>query len=896
MTGAVTAPSGNCGMRRWRTYGHTYARAVRWQTPPSPAPPSHVSPSRGVDHRHISSTTVVLRSSKSAKMGRYPQVPSTDAHPLSRRAREAAEAHDEDSGMDVAALCASWRERAGKPGATVILEVEAMLRNAAADASSADTTTPPAHSVTRVDPDASSDTWRLLLTNKNENLYNAFAMETAACAPNSVGLAVGLFAAPSQPPASSLVRMAGLRAVVDPLATGASIDELLHAVNALPVQVPNLPDACGGEPTPVALYHDCVSRLRSTRDRTPSPNVYEQIGDVVKTWTPCGFKHGMYARFKNPNEPSSASGLRDTLRFVVVETSAGYVFGLTTFAPPPMHPRCDWNRKPNNYSAGTRPQIAAAALNAVLAGGLSTMGGDEEGNDTDRPSRTNVIVDPCCGGGTILHAAWSRGYHSIGGDVNAQIVRNAQGNIASFVPAMPAAHATLRGIDEAGRLSTASIDSGKDANRPPLSSSDRSSPGETSGLLATPPRIHEADATSPSTNWVTHAADWLKCDEKGVNVAAVVSNLPFGRNVSVGGKAGGGAGVTADADEYLPLLTALLPIAPRHAFVSGTPIAEAMRECGYENVTQVPVCRFGRIFLTVAMGSEPQWRRGALEPAVNFTLEQATGAKSGKGYVRAPDPDWVEAMGGQSAMNAAAENLRKSTKPPLRVAIDTSYDQDSQRAIRSVAKQLAECIGVKRRAMKVTGSIPGESGGEISPVDVNLTFASWNGTVAEHALDHFNAERWSEVSKDPRDVQDIFMNGECGGDTSTDADTDAMPSKVVYLSPDAEEALEDVEPDTVYIIGGIVDLAARGIAWSLPRANAVGATARRLPIREHLPNVTNQILNIDTAMKVLCEKYSGKEWVDALESALPKRQQGERPARFNRPQKKSIEDLQSAEM
>jgi hypothetical protein len=456
---------------------------------------------------------------------------------------------------------------------------------------------------------------------------------------------------------------------------------------------------------------------------------------------------------------------------------------------------------------------------------------------------------------------------------------------------MPAAHATLRGIDEASRLSTASIDSAKDG-----SSSDRSSPGETSGLLAPPPRIHEADATSPSTNWVTNAADWLKCDERDVKIAAVVSNLPFGRNVSVGGKAGGGAGVTADADEYLPLLTALLPIAPRHAFVSGTPIAEAMRECGYENVTQVPVCRFGRIFLTVAMGSEPQWRRGALEPAVNFTLEQATGAKSGKGYVRAPEPDWVEAMGGQSAMNAAVENLRKSTKPPLRVAIDTSYDQDSQRAIRSVAKQLAECIGVKRRAMKVTGSNPGESGESgISPVDVNLTFASWKGTVAAHALDHFNAERWSEVSKDPRDVQDIFMNNGSDG-SSSDADADAMPSKVVYLSPDAEEALLDVEPNTVYVIGGIVDLAARGIAWSLPRANAVGATARRLPIREHLPNVTNQILNIDTAMKVLCEKYSGKEWVDALESALPKRQQGERPARFNRPQKKSIEDLQSAEM
>ena len=58
------------------------------------------------------------------------------------------------------------------------------------------------------------------------------------------------------------------------------------------------------------------------------------------------------------------------------------------------------------------------------------------------------MVDPCCGGGTILHAAWSRGYAAIGGDVNAQIVLNARGNIASFVPSMPAAHAVLAALDE----------------------------------------------------------------------------------------------------------------------------------------------------------------------------------------------------------------------------------------------------------------------------------------------------------------------------------------------------------------------------------------------------------------------------------------------------------------
>ena len=51
---------------------------------------------------------------------------------------------------------------------------------------------------------------------------------------------------------------------------------------------------------------------------------------------------------------------------------------------------------------------------------------------------------------------------------------------------------------------------------------------------------------------------------------------------------------------------------------------------------------------------------------------------------------------------------------------------------------------------------------------------------------------------------------------------------MVYLSPDAEEALEDVTSDTVYIIGGIVDLAARGVAWSLPKATLLTPHARHL--------------------------------------------------------------------
>ena len=395
--------------------------------------------------------------------------------------------------------------------------------------------------------------------------------------------------------------------------------------------------------------------------------------------------------------------------------------------------------------------------------------------------------------------------------------------------------------------------------------------------MASPvPKVYVQDALEPDFDWTARAREAL--DDPDARVDAVVSNLPFGRAVGIGGDRDGGAlnpvgkWGEASAEEMEQLLASLRDVAPRHAFITGTPVAEKMRELGYGAVSEVPICRFGRIHLTVALGEGASARE--LRPSVNFTSEQASAAKLEGGRVRADAPEWVTATSRRETPGANA-NTAASNRPPLRVAVDTSYDQDSQRAIRSVAKQLSECIGVSRRAAKADRA-----------VDVELTFASWRGTVAAHAVEHFNAARWSEPNLDPRDVEDIFPRGESSEEASASGSGSgrvAPAPRLVYLSPDAEEVLEEVDADTVYIIGGIVDLAARGVAWSLPKANAAGIRAARLPIREHLPKVTNQILNIDTALKVLCEKYSGKAWTEALEAALPARQQGERPARMNRP-------------
>ena len=53
----------------------------------------------------------------------------------------------------------------------------------------------------------------------------------------------------------------------------------------------------------------------------------------------------------------------------------------------------------------------------------------------------------------------------------------------------------------------------------------------------------------------------------------MVSNLPFGRQVRVGGKGGDGKRGDCTEAELEPLLVALRDLAPRHAFVTGAPVA-----------------------------------------------------------------------------------------------------------------------------------------------------------------------------------------------------------------------------------------------------------------------------------------------------------------------------------
>jgi len=79
---------------------------------------------------------------------------------------------------------------------------------------------------------------------------------------------------------------------------------------------------------------------------------------------------------------------------------------------------------------------------------------------------------------------------------------------------------------------------------------------------------------------------------------------------------------------------------------------------------------------------------------------------------------------------------------------------------------------------------------------------------------------------------------------------EAFPCKeIVYLSPDAEEELTELQHEKVYVIGGIVDRTVKK-GLSLQRARDHGVEVRKLPLRR-IKLLGKYVLNIDTMVEVL---------------------------------------------
>jgi len=100
------------------------------------------------------------------------------------------------------------------------------------------------------------------------------------------------------------------------------------------------------------------------------------------------------------------------------------------------------------------------------------------------------------------------------------------------------------------------------------------------------------------------------------------------------------------------------------------------------------------------------------------------------------------------------------------------------------------------------------------------------------------------------------------------------PDKIIYLSPDSKNVLQNIDHDKVYVIGGLVDSCVKK-NLSLDYSNGNCLNSARLPIAENCEKLYNgtykQILTINQVFEILLKYYESKNWPVAINAALPKR-------------------------
>mmetsp|Transcript_367 Transcript_367/g.598 ORF Transcript_367/g.598 Transcript_367/m.598 type:complete len:387 (-) Transcript_367:758-1918(-) len=98
--------------------------------------------------------------------------------------------------------------------------------------------------------------------------------------------------------------------------------------------------------------------------------------------------------------------------------------------------------------------------------------------------------------------------------------------------------------------------------------------------------------------------------------------------------------------------------------------------------------------------------------------------------------------------------------------------------------------------------------------------------------------------------------------------------KVVYLTADSENELDDLDSSKIYIIGGIVDHN-RYKSLCLNRATAAGVATARLPITKHVQLETSAVLAVNHVVQIMVEYMNKRDWAAVLDEVLPKRKRAD---------------------
>ncbi|KAH7723801.1 tRNA methyltransferase 10 A-like protein [Aphelenchoides avenae] len=184
------------------------------------------------------------------------------------------------------------------------------------------------------------------------------------------------------------------------------------------------------------------------------------------------------------------------------------------------------------------------------------------------------------------------------------------------------------------------------------------------------------------------------------------------------------------------------------------------------------------------------------------------------------------------------------SKCGIRVAVDMAYEEYmTESLIRNTISQLGYCYAANRRAENPLKYHIVSFDGETRRIfDAIPGLSKWDAYMMRETV----SELWSK-------------------------------EEVVYLSSESDNVLTDLEPEKVYIIGGLIDHNHhKGLCHSI--ATEKGYAHARLPIDEFVNMKTRKVLTINHVFEILLRFTETHSWENAFFSVIPKRKGVDRRA------------------
>ncbi|KAK9089907.1 hypothetical protein Scep_028989 [Stephania cephalantha] len=189
------------------------------------------------------------------------------------------------------------------------------------------------------------------------------------------------------------------------------------------------------------------------------------------------------------------------------------------------------------------------------------------------------------------------------------------------------------------------------------------------------------------------------------------------------------------------------------------------------------------------------------------------------------------------------ERLARAKELGQKVVVDLDFsDLMTASEIHSLAQQIMYCYAVNGRTA--------------SPA--HLWLLGCKGEIGAQLQRLPGFEKWM-IEKDDKSYIEVLQD---------------QKENLVYLTADAEKELDELDPKSVYIIGGLVDRN-RWKGITMKKANEQGIQTARLPIGSFLKMSSSQVLTVNQVFEILIKYLETKDWKASFFQVIPPRKRSE---------------------